>query len=308
VLDGVKPANSAAVRVNLVPGSQWRYSGGGFTAMQLVMTDVTGTPFPALMRELVLDRIGMQSSTYEQPLSGDRMARAAAGHRATGDVIPGKRFVHPEMAAAGLWTTPSDLARFAIELQQAYAGKSERVLSAAMANQMLTKQAGEYGLGVGLGGSGGTASFSHGGSNVGFKCMLFAYVHSGQGAVVMTNGDLGAPLATEILRSLSREYGWPDYKSREVEAVTVAAAVLQSYVGTYALGGTVVVTLDGARLFVQPPGQSRVELLPVSETEFLFPDRELRVRFIRGAQGTVDEVALVGPDGQEQTGKRVKVP
>jgi hypothetical protein len=81
-----------------------------------------------------------------------------------------------------------------------------------MVNQMLTKQAGDYGLGIGLGGSGQTATFSHGGSNVGFKCMMFAYVHTGQGAVIMTNGDQGGVLATEILRSISREYGWPDYR------------------------------------------------------------------------------------------------
>ena len=212
ILDGIKPANSAAVRVDLAPGSQWRYSGGGITAMQLLMTDVAAKPFPDLMKELVFDKLGMKSSTYDQPLTATSLSKAAAGHLRTGAVIAGKRHTYPEMAAAGLWTTPTDLATFAIELQRANAGKSGKVLSQAMVNQMLTKQAGDYGLGIGLGGSGQTATFSHGGSNVGFRCMLFAYVHTGQGAVVMTNGDQGGVLAGEILRSISREYGWPDYK------------------------------------------------------------------------------------------------
>ncbi|MGH9801088.1 MAG: serine hydrolase domain-containing protein, partial [Blastocatellia bacterium] len=212
VLDGQRPANSAAVRVDLLPGSKWRYSGGGITVMQLLMTEVTGKQFPVLMRELVLDKIGMKNSTYEQPLPADKAMKAAIGHRALGAAIKGKFHTYPEMAAAGLWTTPTDLAKFAIEIQKSKAGKSNKVLSQAMIARMLTKQSEDYGLGIGLGGEGNKASFSHGGSNEGFKCNLFAYSETGQGAVVMTNGDLGGQLASEISRSIAVEYGWPDFK------------------------------------------------------------------------------------------------
>ena len=153
VLDGEKPANSAPVRVDLLPGSRWRYSGGGITAMQLLMTEVTGKAFPALMQELVLSKIGMKNSTYEQPLPDGKAPQAATGHRGNGNQVTGKWHTYPEIAAAGLWTTPTDLAKFALEVQQAYAGKSRNVLSQAMTRQFLTKQSGEYGLGIGLGGA-----------------------------------------------------------------------------------------------------------------------------------------------------------
>jgi len=114
------------------------------------------------------------------------------------------------MAAAGLWTTPSDLALFATDLQRAAAGRSNQVLSPKMAREMLTAQSGRYGLGVALDGEGKRARFSHSGANEGFRCHLIAYVESGQRAVVMTNSDRGGGLAEEIIRSVAREYAWPD--------------------------------------------------------------------------------------------------
>ncbi|MFN0120993.1 MAG: serine hydrolase domain-containing protein, partial [Blastocatellia bacterium] len=124
ILNGEKPANSAAIRADITPGSRWRYSGGGYTVMQQLLVDVTGKPFPQLARELVLDKAGMNQSGYEQPLPAGRVGQAASGHRANGDMVKGKWHTYPEMAAAGLWTTPSDLARFAMAVQQAWAGRA----------------------------------------------------------------------------------------------------------------------------------------------------------------------------------------
>lgn len=305
VLEGEKPANSVPVRVNVTPGSLWRYSGGGITAMQLLMSDVTGKPFPALMRELVLNKLGMKHSTYDQPLPASFAGQAASGHRRTGEIIKGKWHTYPEMAAAGLWTTPSDLARFAIEIQQAKAGKSKKVLSPAMVAQMLTKQSGEYGLGVGVGGAGKAATFSHGGSNEGFKCMMFAYAETGQGAVVMTNGDQGGALANEILRSIAREYGWPDYQPVERTVVTVKPEILAAYVGEYEINGKVVITLENGKLFLQPPGQGKQELLASSETEFFLQSENVKLVFTKDAQGTVTG-AQAHFGGRVADGKKLK--
>ncbi len=205
ILDGVKPANTAAVRVDIKPGTQSRYSGGGITVMQILMIDVTGRPFPEVMQALVLSRIGMQHSTYQQPLPQDLSAAAASGHRQNGDKIHGRWHVYPEMAAAGLWTTPSDLAKFAIELQLSAEGRANHVLTREMTSQMLTRQISDVGLGIMLNGKEG---FSHGGSNEGFKCLLAA-TRNGQGVVIMTNGDEGARFANEIRDAVAAEYHWP---------------------------------------------------------------------------------------------------
>ncbi len=145
-------------------------------------------------------------STYEQPLPENRRGEEAIGHRGNGKPIEGGCHTYPEMAAAGLWTTPSDLCRFAIELMITYKGKSHKILSKQMVNQMLTVQKGYYGLGIGLGKKGENFSFSHGGGNEGFKCYLVAYPEKGQGAAIMTNSDSGSTLYVEILRSVANEY------------------------------------------------------------------------------------------------------
>jgi CubicO group peptidase (beta-lactamase class C family) len=140
VLDGEPPANNAAIRVDMTPGKTWRYSGGGFVIVQQVLSDVIGIPFPKLMHDLVLGPLGMEHSTYQQPLPPELLAQAATPYRADGTAVPGGPHVYPELAPAGLWTTPSDLARFAIGIQQALSGKSRRVLSRATAGDMLVPE------------------------------------------------------------------------------------------------------------------------------------------------------------------------
>jgi CubicO group peptidase (beta-lactamase class C family) len=190
VLDGEKPANSGAIRVNTDPGKAWRYSGGGYVVAQQLLQDVTGEPFAKLMNDTVLAPIGMTKSTYQQPLPKSRMAEVAMPYRGNGQPVPGGPHVYPEMAPAGLWTTPSDLARYAIEVQKSLAGASNRVLSAAMVRQMLTPGLNQQGLGPGTGGSDKRPYFTHGGANEGYRCNLVAY-NDGDGVVIMTNGDNG---------------------------------------------------------------------------------------------------------------------
>src|SRR5262249_62014566 len=114
--------------------------GGARMMEQKLMIDVTGEPFPRLMSELVFNRLGMNDSTYEQPLPPARAAAAASGTFASGEIVPGKWHVYPEMAAGGLWTTPTDLAKLAIEITLSKRGQSNRVLSEAMTREMLKVQ------------------------------------------------------------------------------------------------------------------------------------------------------------------------
>jgi CubicO group peptidase (beta-lactamase class C family) len=226
ILDGTAPANSKPIRVDYLPGSRYRYSGGGFTVLQQMLMDVTGQSFPALMEELILKKAGMKQSTFAQPLPAAWRSAAAHGVFQTGGKVGGGWFVYPEMAAAGLWTTASDLARFAIALQNAARGKGERMLKRATVAQMLTPQGKDedgdgWGLGIILNGSGRALRFSHSGGTVGFRCVMVAYPATGQGAVVMTNSLNGAGLYREVLRAVAHEYGWPEYlPTRRVAGLT----------------------------------------------------------------------------------------
>ena len=291
-LDGQKPANSAAVRVDAVPGSLRRYSGGGYTVMQQLLVDVSGKPFPALLDELVLAPLGMADSTYDQPLPAGRRGAAASGHRSDGGLLPGRYHTYPEMAAAGLWTTPTDLARFLIEIQKARSGRS-KILTADMARRMTTAEKDGYGLGLSLQGRGPSATFGHGGSNEGFRCQMAAFIESGRGVVVMTNGDQGSRLAMEIFRSVAREYGWPAFQSRQKTVARIDPALLAPLAGRYELrpGKTIEVVLEAGKL-IAVDGEERIELYPESATRFFELVEEHDIEFLKGADGKATHLVI----------------
>ncbi|MFY9551417.1 MAG: serine hydrolase [Thermoanaerobaculia bacterium] len=286
VLDGAPPANTAPVRVDLVPGSQYRYSGGGYTVAQLAMTDVSGQPFPRLMADEVLRPVGMTVSTYEQPLPEARVADAAAGYRQNGSPVEGKRHVYPEMAAAGLWTTPSDLARFAIAVQKMVRGE-KGPLSKTMARNMITPRKSGYGLGLQIEEKGGTQYFTHGGSDEGFQALLYASVEKGYGAVLMTNSDSGFRIMPEVLRAIAAEYNWEGFQKEPIALAKLSLEDLGRFSGRYKVDSDSVLAVSpkGAGLDVKVPLGESFELLPVSRDAFVRRDEEIRYRFARRADG-----------------------
>jgi len=196
--------------VDIVPGTEARYSGGGVTIEQLLMMDVTGKPFPVLMRELVLDKIGMSDSSYEQPLPPARAAMTAGGTSMDGKPVSGRWHIYPEMAAAGLWTTPTDLAKFAIEIALSKQGKSNLVLSQKMTEEMLTPVKDEVGLGLFLE-KDNPGQFGHNGADEGFQALLTMNAATGNGVAMMADSDNGISLMNAVLRRIAKEYGW-NYK------------------------------------------------------------------------------------------------
>lgn len=215
VLNGDKPANTPAIRVDVAPGTIWRYSGGGYVVVQQAVIDVSGEAFPAYMRSHVLEPLGMTSSTYEQPLPVDLSPAAASGYFPGLKPVPGKWHVYPEMAPAGLWTTPSDLARFAIAVQRTLAGRASPVITQATALEMLSPQKTDnFGLGLALSGTGGSRRFGHDGRDEGFDTTLVAYRDSGQGAVVMINANDDSHAVSRIVEAIADAYGWPDFPHR----------------------------------------------------------------------------------------------
>jgi CubicO group peptidase (beta-lactamase class C family) len=293
VLNGEKPANTPAIRVDTTPGTKWRYSGGGYVIVQQLLEDVTGRPFPKLMQELVLGPMGMTHSTYEQPLPASRLAGAATPYRQDGQPVTGGPHTYPEMAPAGLWTTPSDLARYAIEIQRALAGKSNKVLSAATARQMLTPGMNHWGLGPGTNGSPEHKYFTHGGANEGFRCDFVAY-ENGDGAFIMTNGDRGGEITEEVLRAIAHEYSWPDFQPTERVLAKVDPKIFDGYVGSYRLAPTIVetVTRNGDKLYVQLTGQDKLEMFPKSDREFFLIAVDAQLTFEAGTDGRATQVTL----------------
>ncbi|MCA1607853.1 MAG: serine hydrolase, partial [Acidobacteria bacterium] len=301
ILDGTEPANSKAIRIDGQPHKEFRYAGGGYVIMQELVEEVTGEPFPDFIQKKVFKKLGMKRSTYQQPLPKEFWSSAAVGHRTSGEKVKGRWHTYPEMTAAGLWTTPSDLARFAIEIQNSKAGRSNRILSVKTTVEMLSPQAGGWGLGPELQGEKESARFAHGGANEGYRCLLVAYADSGKGSVVMTNSDGGGALAAEIMRSVAKEYGWLDYLAKEKIVVPVESRVFDAYTGEYQLSPSLIISItnENGKLTAQATGQPKNEMFAESETEFFLKTVEVQIKFVKDAGGKV--TGLILRQGRHET-------
>lgn len=215
MLAGQPPANSRPVVVDTLPGARESYSGGGFLVLQLLLEEVSGKGFAQLLDDLVIGPARMGRSTFSQPLPDNLAPQAATGYDRSGKAVPGRYHTHPELAAAGLWSTPSDLARFMLSVGRAYRGEPDGLLTRESASAMLTRVPGGSGQGFGLSGEGNAFRYRHSGGNVGFTCYAVAFAGIGRGMVVMTNSDAGSQLIRELTRAVAREYGWPRMWVRE---------------------------------------------------------------------------------------------
>jgi len=287
ILDGAPPANTPAVRVDLAPGTEFRYSGGGTTIVQLALVERTYLPYPDLLARRVLGPTGMAHSTFDPA----RAQHPAVGYRASGDPVEGKRHIYPEMAAAGLWTTAGDLARFFARLAR------ERKDPSSIAAQMTTtvKDAfdGAVGMGVFLTSRNGTPMFGHGGSDEGFQADAVASLDGGFGVVVMTSSDTGYKLMPEIERAVFAEYGWPG-ADRPVERFALDAAQRQRLVGRYLFDREPFeITAQGDKLMLDTPFDTPVELVPIAADDLVRRDDGRHIR--ADATGPIEERFPGGP-------------
>lgn len=231
VLDG--KGNTDALDIDTQPGTNWRYSGGGYTIMELIVEEVTGMELDAYLDPMILTPLGMSHSTFAQPLPENKHALASAAYTADGKIIDGYWNNYPEQAAAGLWTTPTDLANYYISIQEIMAGERNNPLTKSTVEQMLTKHKNDWGLGPTLKTIDGDLLFGHGGKNAGFSNNMMGYVNKGDAAIVMTNGDNGTKIMQEILASISSTYNWDMVKPQKIKVTTPSLEVLKAISGNY---------------------------------------------------------------------------
>ncbi len=290
ILDGVPPANTGPVRVQGIPGLAAHYSGGGYTMLGQLLVDVTDVPFPHLMDELVLGPLGMENATYAAALPEGLAGRASFG-REDGEPVPGGWPEHPEMGAAGLWCTPSDLIRFAAGVQAAAAGRSGALLPVDLARDLLTEQVPGWGLGVVLDGEGDSRQFSHTGRNAGFLALLIATCAPGHAVAVMANANTAGPLMRAVAARAAALHGWVGFERPEPPDLAGAACRLA---GAYLTeDGSRFEIADGDALTLAVPGQPPLSLEPVTPTTWLAEPVRAEVEVEVEPGGSGDPVAIL---------------
>lgn len=314
ILNGEYPANTAKVEVNILPGSQFRYSGGGITVAQQVLVDLLNKPFPQIMRELVLEPFGLTNSTYEQPLPNCWVKRAATAHPWKGIPLKGKFYTYPEMAAAGLWTTSEDLATVGVELLKVlHSRKAPILLTKDTIESMLRPQLNHQkvneddfvGLGFFCNGKDDGFYFGHGGWNEGFVAQMRVYKNIGRGAAVMTNSNEGYPLLDEIMQAIGQEYEWPNALPKEKTVVSLAN--IQDYTGLYLskAGTQFLISVMGDNLMLHYGQQPPLPIFPSSEVEFFTRALNADIRFERNDKVGVVSLTVSQEGNQIKADKQV---
>ena len=282
VLDG--KGNTPPIRVWKQPDLSWRYSGGGYTILQLLLSEQSGMSFPVLMRETVLIPLGMNHSTYEQPLPEALRATAASGYDRSGKKVEGNWHVYPEMAAAGLWTTPRELAKYVIAIQNASLDRTH-LLSPQLMHAMLTPGMNNHGLGPVISADG--LRFGHGGADDGFQAEVTGFLDGRGGIVVMANSDNGGRLAQELILTLGSLYGWPGIKPIERSIADVPVTALERLSGSYTISSgedvgkneELIITREDGTLVVTYKGVKEMTLFPESDSKFFSRDSGREVMF-----------------------------
>lgn len=242
--------NTDSISVYKTPGESWQYSGGGYTVMQIALADVERKPFEEIMAERVLIPLEMNASTYEQPLPDDLHDQAATGYRRDGSEVEGKWHIYPEQAAAGLWTTPTDIGRYALSIQKPLHGETNPVLSQTTVQEMLTPGDNDHALGPGI--RFGGSHFGHGGANEGYRNDFVASMEGGNVVVIMTNSDSGGSLVSELMHAIFRHYGWPELQPTVKAKVDLPTDYLVTFAGQYNIPelGDVNLALEDSALVV----------------------------------------------------------
>ncbi len=302
VLDGEAPANSAPIRVDKKPEESFRYSGGGYCVMQQMLMDVEGKPFPELLSERVLVPLEMKSSTYNQPLNEAQLPLAATGYLPDGSMTKGKRHTYPEMAAAGLWTTAEDLARFAIDIQNTVGGKSAKVLTQPMVTTMLTPFVADFvGLGIFLENHNGDKYFGHGGWDEGFSSQLIAHRDKGYGVVVLTNSN-HPEFIEELIRSVALTYAWPNFLAVH-KKLEMDTTIFKQISGRYRNGndGLIRIYNEGGHLYRKYLRGEPMELFKISDSTYISRERDQIIQFKNNPSDGRMNILLYNDEGEQPT-------
>jgi len=306
VLDGKRPANTAAIRSLFEPSLKAQYSGGGTTISQLIVEDITQMPYDQFMWENVLQPIGMNHSSFTQPPAVESQNQFATAYNTDGKAVKGKYHIYPEEAAAGLWTTPTDLSKYIIETQLSILGKSAKALSKEMNKLRLTPYIdSSTALGVFIDTRGGQKYFGHSGQDEGFVARYWGSFEGGYGVVVMANTD-DMSIIDEIINSVAIVYQWKEfYKPFMVlKPQDISSDLLNSYVGDYldsvesngqfnlAPGSLVTISKKKNQLSVQVRGQEKVDIYPERSDRFFPKTSDTDITFVKDAKGMVTKITI----------------
>lgn len=285
VLRGSEGVNSNAVEVLTVPNQSLAYSGGGYTLAEVALQDYFNDSFENIMKDWILEPANMSNSTFSQFASDSEFSHAVEGYQQSGNVIEGGWRIHPEQAAAGLWSNPTDMAKLLIEVYKAYQGKNS-LFSQSEIHSMLNKERDGHVYGFIFDDSNDGKSITHYGGNAGYRSGMTIDLETGNGLVYLTNSDNGGALGNELLLSASRIYGWNHFKQIKVKRKKINNLVLRQLSGQFKWNDRIDLSIryeeNQKFIYLIFPNGDEYKLTPIEgeELEFIHQKTGVKVSFL----------------------------
>ncbi|WP_212745831.1 serine hydrolase [Winogradskyella algicola] len=284
ILKGETGVNSLPIEVLSKPNDVLVYSGGGYTLAEVTLQDIHNDTFSNLMKTWVLDPVGMNRSEFTQPLIVKDSSKVAKGHTVDGNVLDGGWINHPEQAAAGLWSTSTDLAKFLIEIYKAYQGDNS-VFSASAIKSIINEERDGHIYGFIVDRSNNGLALTHYGGNAGYRTGMTIDLTTGKGLVYLINSDNGGALGNELLLSASKIYGWNHFNRIEVRKENIETTLLKTIVGNYKWNSEVDLSITFSnttnQISLHFPNGDEYKLVPIvgENFDFIHPNTGIQISF-----------------------------
>lgn len=283
MLAGEEPSVEPQVSVIHEPGSKVEYSNSGYSIIQKLLMDVSNEEFNEIIDKLIFDPVGMENSSFKQPIPDKLKQRKAIGY--TEELTPYPYRLFPYQAAGGIWTTPTDLAKFMITLLNDYQKGTNKLISKEMAQTIFRKNIGRYVFT--LWNWGDDIVFQHYGSNQGFNCFMYGSIDQNQGIIVMTNSDNSFGIFDYIQRAVNSEYQWEYVKPEILNQITTNISWINPFLGEYRWRSKqVIFTKENNDLLVQIDNKKHI-LTQTGERVFVLAEIPLKITISKKVGGPI---------------------
>jgi CubicO group peptidase (beta-lactamase class C family)/pimeloyl-ACP methyl ester carboxylesterase len=285
--------------LNFSPGEKFEYSNAGYYLLGFIIEKATGKSYASIIQENIFEPLGMTNSGYD--CNHIVLNNRAAGYNLKNDQLVNARYIHMANvhASGGLYSTVEDLYTWDRALG------AETLIKHKSLEQMFAPHTKNYGYGWGVVTLFNRKMAGHNGDMDGFQTNITRFIDDDVCILLLSNfghapiGKISVDLAAIVF---GEEYQIPGQKGAKINP-----EILDDYVGQYEINPKFkfVITREDNRLFCQPTGQKKLELIPESETKFSVKDVGAKIEFARDEDGKVRKLIL-HQSGREVPAKKIK--
>ena len=269
------------------PGEKFNYSNSNYILLGFVIEQVSKVSYSEYIKQNIFEPLKMNNSGFENP---ERIIKNfAQGYCFKNNEIEKAKFrdMSNAHASGALYSTIEDLYIWDRALY------SEELISNESKEKMFTEFKDNYGFGWGIVNVYKHKMIAHSGEIDGFTSNISRFINDDISIIILSNFE-HTPIS-RINKDLiaivfNKKYTVPEI----IKTIKLTEDILQSYIGKYELEPNFIfdISISNGRLFCQPTGQSKLELVPTSESEFILKEVDAKISFSKNSNQEIEKLIL----------------